>query len=232
MSNQKKFHILLAEDDRNLSKLLKNYLEAKGYKTSLYKDGQEALQGFLINPFDLCILDIMMPQKDGFSLAKEIRARNKEIPIIFLTAKSMHDDVIKGFKVGGDDFITKPFNMEELLARIEAVIRRTKADNAERSIYSIGRFQFDASRQTLTINDNTQKLTSRETQLLQLLAQYKNRVLDRRIALKEIWHHESHYNARNMDVYISKIRKILKQDPSVKLLNVHGTGFKLLVDQD
>ncbi len=230
MNSKKNIHILLAEDDRNLSKLLKNYLEAKGFKTSLYMDGQEALKGFLINPFDLCILDVMMPLKDGFSLATEIRGRNKEIPIIFLTAKSMHDDVIKGFGAGGDDYITKPFNMDELLARIEAVMRRTRGGNEQEPVYSIGKFRFDANQQTLTIDGNTKKLTSRETQLLQLLAQYKNKVLDRRKALKEIWHHESHYNARNMDVYISKIRKILKQDPAVKLLNVHGTGFKLLVD--
>jgi DNA-binding response OmpR family regulator len=225
MSNQK---ILLAEDDQNLSLILKNYLNAKGFDTRLYKNGEEALQGFWAEDFDFCIIDVMMPLKDGFTLASEIRKNDTEIPIIFLTAKSMHDDILKGFQVGGDDYLTKPFNMDELMARVKAVLKRTSSKESHSGIYKIGRFTFDSVQQKLTMEEQVYKLTSKENQLLKLLVENKNDILDRSTALKKIWHDDSYFNARSMDVYITKIRKYLKKDPQLELMNVHGTGFKLI----
>lgn len=227
--SEKKTRILLAEDDQNLSMLLKNYLEAKGYKTDLYKNGKEAIQGFKNYFYHLCIIDIMMPVKDGFTLASEIRKQNKEIPLIFLTAKSMHDDIMKGFQVGADDYLTKPFNMDELLARIQAIIKRTSKPENTSGIYKIGRFTFDSNHQKLVLDNDVQKLTSKENELLRLLVEHKNDILERDKALNEIWHDDSYFNARSMDVYITKIRKYLKKDPDIELMNVHGVGFKLLV---
>ncbi len=223
-----KLHILLAEDDQNLSLILKNYLEAKGFKADLYKNGQDAIQGFDTKGYDLCIIDVMMPVKDGFTLVSEIRKKDSKIPVIFLTAKSMHDDVMEGFRVGGDDYLTKPFNMDELLARINAVMKRSGSRKNSSGIYSIGKFSFDSNHQKLTMDGETQKLTSKESQLLTMLAEHKNDTLDRRKALREIWHDDSYFNARSMDVYITRIRKYLKKDPEIELINVHGTGFKLL----
>ncbi|MFO8087732.1 MAG: response regulator transcription factor [Bacteroidales bacterium] len=227
--SQQKTKVLLAEDDQNLSLLLKNYLDAKGFETDLYKNGKEALQGFKNGYHDLCIIDVMMPVKDGFTLASEIRKENKDIPMIFLTAKSMHDDIMKGFQVGGDDYLTKPFNMEELLARINAVLKRTAKPENPSGIYKIGKFTFDSNHQKLIIGKQEQKLTSKENQLLKLLVEHKNDILERNKALTEIWHDDSYFNARSMDVYITKIRKYLKKDPNIELMNVHGVGFKLLV---
>ncbi|MFO8055270.1 MAG: response regulator transcription factor [Bacteroidales bacterium] len=227
MSN-KETRVLLAEDDQNLSMILKDYLEAKGYVTSLYKNGQKAFQGYLQHSFDLCIIDIMMPVKDGFTLAREIRKQDTSIPIIFLTAKSMHDDIIKGFESGADDYLTKPFNMDELLARIKAIMKRSTKPKNMSGIYHIGRFTFDSTRHTLTAGKNVQKLTSKENELLVLLAEHKNQILDREKALREIWRDANYFNARSMDVYITKIRKYLKHDPQIELINIHGSGFKLL----
>ncbi|MFW6226679.1 MAG: response regulator transcription factor [Bacteroidota bacterium] len=226
--NDNKLQILLAEDDQNLSLILKNYLEAKGFKADLFKNGQEAIRGFENKAYDLCIIDVMMPVKDGFTLVSEIRKKDSRIPVIFLTAKSMHDDIMEGFRVGGDDYLTKPFNMDELLARINAVMKRSGTSKSSSGIYSIGKFTFDSNHQKLVLGDHKQKLTSKETQLLKMLAEHKNDILDRRKALREIWHDDSYFNARSMDVYITRIRKYLKKDPDIELINVHGTGFKLL----
>ena len=229
-----KTKILLAEDDRNLGMILRTYLEAKGYATRLCINGLEALETFNKEPFDFCVVDVMMPVKDGFTLARDIRKVDNQIPILFLTAKSLEEDKLKGFKSGGDDYITKPFSMDELLARIEAILRRsikTVDGKTEKGIFTVGTFIFDYNHQNLHVNDNDQKLTSKEAELLKILCEHVNQVVDRSFALNRIWQNDSYFNARSMDVYIAKIRKYLKEDPSVELINVHGIGFKL-VTQD
>jgi two-component system, OmpR family, response regulator len=228
-----KTKVLLAEDDKNLGSVLTSYLEAKGYPTTLCVNGQEAYLKFEKEPFDFVIIDVMMPIKDGFTLAKEIRETDKKIPILFLTAKSMQEDKLKGFALGADDYLTKPFSMEELLMRIKAIIRRTtesKALETSRNIYEIGKLQFDYNRQLLRYADEEQKLTSKESELLKMLCHNVNKVLDRSEALKEIWSDDSYFNARSMDVYVTKLRKYLKADPDVELINVHGIGFKLIIN--
>ena len=226
-----KIRILLAEDDENLGPLLKEYLQAKNYETDLVIDGEKAFKSFQKNLYDLCILDVMMPLKDGFTVAKEIRAINKDIPIMFLTAKSLKDDILHGFKIGADDYITKPFNMEELLFRIEAILRRTKADSkfTGETIYKLGKYTFDFQKQSLSSNEIVHKLTTKESELLKMLCDNINDVLERNYALKSIWEDDSYFNARSMDVYITKLRKYLKDEPSVEILNVHGKGFKLIL---
>jgi DNA-binding response OmpR family regulator len=228
----KEIKILLAEDDHNLGTILKAYLEAKGYPTKLYVNGKEALDAYLKEKFDFCILDVMMPVKDGFTLAKEIRKTDKKIPILFLTAKSMQEDRIEGLQLGADDYLTKPFSMEELLLRIKAIIRRSNSPaSADKSIFKLGTYVFDYTHQTLINGDEVQKLTSKEAELLKLLCENMNAVLDRTIALNRIWNDDSYFNARSMDVYIAKLRKYLKDDPTIELLNVHGVGFKLLTKE-
>jgi DNA-binding response OmpR family regulator len=225
--------LLLAEDDRNLGNILKNYLEAKGYATTLCVNGQEAVDTFSRKEFDFCILDIMMPLKDGFAAATEIRAINKKVPILFLTAKTLQEDKLKGFEIGADDYITKPFSMEELILRLQAILRRTDEPvrtSASENTYTIGIYTFDYNRQTLISRNREQKLTSKEAGLLKLLCTHANEVLDRSTALNEIWNDDSYFNARSMDVYIVKLRKYLKEDPRVELLNVHGVGFKLVMN--
>jgi len=229
-----RINILLAEDDKNLGNILKSYLEAKGLDVVLCANGEEALTSYKKDYFDFCILDVMMPVKDGYTLAKDIRVLDKKIPILFLTAKSMPEDVLEGFKVGGDDYITKPFSMEELLARMKAIIRRTTGlnpDTPKPTQYKVGRYVFEYNRQLLLIDGLEQKLTSKESELLHLLCDNVNKVLDRREALIKIWNDDSYFNARSMDVYIVKLRKYLKDDPSVELLNVHGIGFKLVINK-
>lgn len=223
--------ILLAEDDHNLGTILKAYLEAKGYPTKLFINGKEAYDAYTREKFDFCILDVMMPVKDGFTLAKEIRKTDKKIPILFLTAKSMQEDRIEGLQLGADDYLTKPFSMEELLLRIKAILRRATTTSGEQSVFNLGKYIFDYTHQTLTIKDNVQKLTSKEAELLKLLAENLNAILDRSIALNRIWNDDSYFNARSMDVYIAKLRKYLKDDPGIELLNVHGIGFKLLAKE-
>jgi len=222
--------ILLAEDDENLGIMLKNYLMAKAFETDLFEDGEKALEGFHKNQYDLCILDVMMPLKDGFTLAQEIRAKNKKVPIIFLTARSMQDDVLEGFKIGGDDYITKPFNMDELLFRIEAIMRRMKTDEPSNSnIFALGKIIFDSQKQTLQSDETSYKLTTKESELLKLLCDNANQVLERNYALRTIWEDDNYFNARSMDVYITKLRKYFKDEPGVEILNVHGRGFKLVI---
>lgn len=228
MSNT--MRVLLAEDDRNLGNILKSYLEAKGFETTLCINGEEAFNAYKKENFDFCIVDVMMPVKDGFTLAKEIRSMDKKIPILFLTAKSLPEDKLKGFEVGGDDYLTKPFSMEELLARMKAITRRTDQNKKgeKDNFYTIGRYLFDFNRQILSFKGKEHKLTSKEADLLHLLCENKNDVLDRSYALNKIWFDDSYFNARSMDVYIAKLRKYLKNDPDVELLNVHGVGFKLI----
>jgi len=229
--DETKAKILLAEDDENLGMLLREYLTAKGYDTNLYKDGEQALEGFQSGTFDLCILDVMMPKMDGFTLAKNIRKSNKTIPFLFLTAKSMKEDVLEGFSLGADDYMTKPFSMEELLFRMQAILRRTGQKTADEDVweFEIGDFTFDAQKQTLTIDGNVQKLTTKENDLLKLLCENKNDLLERNYALKQIWSEDSYFNARSMDVYITKLRKYLKPDTSIQILNIHGKGYKLII---
>ncbi len=226
--------ILLAEDDPNLGTILKAYLEAKGFGVKLFINGDDALKAFLKEPFEFCILDVMMPIKDGFTLAKDIRRIDKNVPILFLTAKNMQEDVIEGFKVGADDYLTKPFSMEELLLRINAISRRavpSKNQESYKTFYHIGKYTFDFSRQVLSIDGEDLKLTSKESSLLKMLCDKMNDVLDRSLALKRIWLDDNYFNARSMDVYIAKLRKYLKKDPTVELLNVHGKGFKLIAGE-
>ena len=226
--------ILLAEDDHNLGNLLRNYLDAKGFITTLCVNGQEAAETFHQKEFDFCILDIMMPLKDGYAVAQEIRAANPKIPILFLTAKSLQEDKLKGFEIGADDYLTKPFSMEELIFRIQAIVRRsedlTKPPEPQ-GVFRIGNYTFDFNRQVLTILGKEKKLTSKEADLLRLLCQRGTDVLTRSDALREIWHDDSYFNARSMDVYIVKLRKYLKEDPNVELINVHGVGFKLIMNK-
>lgn len=223
--------ILLVEDDESLGALLKEYLLAKGYDAELCINGEKGYKAFINSFFDICILDVMMPVKDGFTLAKEIRMINSDIPIIFLTAKAMKEDILEGFKIGADDYLTKPFNMDELLVRIEAVLRRSKKlqDDVLEEVVKIGKYIFDTNKQTLTIGDKTAKLTTKENELLKLLCSNTNKVLDRDYALRSIWSDSTYFNARSMDVYITKLRKYLKGDPGIEIMNIHGKGFKLLV---
>ena len=222
--------ILLAEDDNNLGILLRNYLTAKNYETVLFINGSLALEAFPAGSFNLCILDIMMPEMDGITLAREIRLTNENIPIIFLTAKSQKEDVIEGFKSGADDYITKPFSMEELLYRIEAILRRvyTPGVNKKDDSYTIGGYTFDPLTQILVYQDLSIKLTTKESELLELLCRQGNEILERNFALKTIWIDDNYFNARSMDVYITRLRKYFRQDPLVKILNVHGRGYKLI----
>ena len=232
MENEK-IKILLAEDDRNLGTILRTYLEAKGFAPRLCVNGVEALEVFSKESFDFCVVDLMMPLKDGFALAKDIRKVDNQIPILFLTAKSLEEDKLKGFQAGGDDYLTKPFSMEELLARIEAILRRsakTTDGKTDKGTFTFGNFVFDYNHQNLHLNGADQKLTSKEAELLKILCEHENQVVDRSFALNRIWQNDSYFNARSMDVYIAKIRKYLKDDPSVELINVHGIGFKLVTE--
>lgn len=223
--------ILLAEDDENLGSLLREYLIAKNFKTNLFVNGELALDGFKKEKYDICILDVMMPKMDGFTLAREIKKINVNVPFIFLTAKSLKDDVIEGFSLGADDYMTKPFSMEELLFRIKAILRRSnhnnKSDSNEK--YIIGEYEFDSQKQILKHADKEHKLTTKESDLLKLLCNNMNNVLERNFALKTIWQEDSYFNARSMDVYITKLRKYLKEDSSIQILNIHGKGYKLIV---
>ena len=229
-----KTRILLVEDDPSLGPLLQEYLDAKGFETKLADDGKKGGDLFFKGSYDLLLLDVMMPVKDGITLAKEIRVTDKNVPIIFLTAKSMKEDTIEGFGAGADDYITKPFSMEELLARVTAVLRRTnkiRSSESEEVNFKIGKFQFNSEKQILQHNGIEQKLTTKESQLLRLLCVHQNDVLDRTFALKSIWQDDNYFNGRSMDVYIAKLRKYLKDDSKVEIINIHGKGFKLLINQ-
>ena len=220
----------MAEDDSNLGLLLKNYLSAKNYETHLSVNGVQALEAYSKNSYELCILDIMMPEMDGITLAKEIRKINSDAPIIFLTAKNQNEDIIEGFRSGADDYITKPFSMEELLYRIKAISRRSAGTSEikKEEFYTIGGYTFDPLKQLLVYGDQSINLTTKESELLELLCRHGNEILERNFALKNIWIDDNYFNARSMDVYITRLRKYLTKDPSVKILNVHGRGYKLI----
>lgn len=225
-----KTKILLCEDDENLGMLLREYLQAKGYDVILMPDGEAGYQTFMNEKIDLCILDVMMPKKDGFSLAHDIRKINGIVPIVFLTAKSLKEDVLEGFKIGADDYITKPFSMEELTFRIEAIMRRISVKkNKSGNEYRLGKMIFDTQKQVLIVDDKQIKLTTKESELLTLLVQNSNNMLERNYALKTIWVEDNYFNARSMDVYITKLRKLLKFDPNVEIINIHGKGYKLVI---
>jgi DNA-binding response OmpR family regulator len=226
----KKTTILLAEDEENMGSLLEAYLNARGYQADLYPDGEKAFRGFCNKKYDLCILDIMMPKKDGFTLAHEIRQIDTSIPIIFLTAKAMQEDVLEGFSSGADDYMTKPFSIEELQMRIEAVMRRTHNTQVdpEQDVFELSNYTFHYTKQVLIIDHEEIKLTSKEADLLRLLCLNRNHVLDRNSALFSIWNDDSYFNARSMDVYITKLRKYFCGDPTIQIINIRGKGFKLI----
>ncbi|MFV0471529.1 MAG: response regulator transcription factor [Paludibacteraceae bacterium] len=230
--NEEKVKILLCEDDENLGMLLREYLQTKGYDADLQPDGEAGYRAFTRSKYDLCVLDVMMPKKDGFALAADIRAMNADVPIIFLTAKSMKEDILQGFKLGADDYLSKPFSMEELLYRIESILRRVRGKRHKDVIsYQIGNYLFDNQKQTLELNGEVKKLTTKESELLSLLAANGNNILERNYALKTIWVDDNYFNARSMDVYITKLRKLLKDDSNVAIINIHGKGYKLIMPQ-
>jgi DNA-binding response OmpR family regulator len=226
---EEKLRILLCEDDENLGMLLREYLQAKGYSADLFPDGEAGYKAFVKGKYDLCVLDVMMPKKDGFTVAQEVRTVNPEIPIIFLSARSLKEDILSGFKIGADDYITKPFSMEELVFRIEAILRRVRGKkDKDVTMYRLGEFTFDTQKQTLLIGDKSTKLTTKESELLSLLCAHANEILERNYALKSIWIDDNYFNARSMDVYITKLRKHLREDPSIEIINIHGKGYKLI----
>lgn len=228
---EKKLSILLAEDDANLGQLLSAYLKSKGFDVTLADDGQMALDTFNNNRnFNFCIFDVMMPKMDGFSLAKEIRELDKKIPILFLTAKDLKEDKLEGFAVGADDYLTKPFSMEELLARITAISRRVVVDETESTgELFVGSIKYEPELRLLHTEGEAKKLTTKENQLLELLVKNKNEILDRQATLRAVWGDDNYFNGRSMDVYIAKLRKLLKEDANIEIMNIHGKGFKLLV---
>lgn len=228
--------ILLVEDDPNLGLLLQDYPQLKGkFDVVLCVDGDEGLRAFTKQDFDLCILDVMMPKKDGFTLGKEIRKINQDVPIIFATAKAMMEDKASAYDLGGDDYITKPFRIEELLLRINALLKRVQSkDGSDNAVpltnFEIGDYVFDYTTQLIHYKGQIQKLSTKEAELLKLLCLKKNAVLTREEALLSIWHDDNYFNGRSMDVFLSKLRKYLREDPKVEILNVHGKGYKLLVN--
>ncbi|MBL7903386.1 MAG: response regulator transcription factor [Bacteroidales bacterium] len=224
-----KAKILLVEDDLNLSAVLCDYLDMLDYETTLSADGEDGLEKFREGDFDLCLLDVMLPKKDGYSLAGEIRQLNDQVPLVFLTARGLNEDRIAGFRAGCDDYITKPFSSEELALRIEAILKRCMQRTAYKTnnVISIGKYRFDASNLVLSYNGSEQGLTPKEAALLRLLCNYRNSLLPRETALKEIWGDSDYFIGRSMDVFIARLRKYLRHDPAVAIQNVHGSGFKL-----
>lgn len=230
MSKQKA--ILLAEDDENLGQLLQTFLKAKGFHVDLARNGKQAYERFAEGHFDFCIFDVMMPEMDGFTLAKEVRQIDPKTPILFLTAKSMKEDKLEGFSTGADDYMTKPFMMEELVARVQAIMRRTGTEeNEDEETQQIGSIRYEPVSRILHLKEEQKKLTTKEGQLLNLLCKTRNDVLDRQAALRAIWGDDNYFNGRSMDVYIAKLRKLLKEDERIEIMNIHGKGFKLIVHE-
>ena len=228
--------VLLVEDDPNFGTVLKDYLTLNDFDVTLAKDGLEGLIMFKNNDYDICILDVMMPRKDGFSLAKDIRATNTDIPIVFLTAKTMKEDVLKGYQVGADDYLNKPFDSEVLLYKINAILQR-KGDSSDENEdiieFNIGKFHLNTNLRHLTFEDGSvQKLSPKENKLLRLLAIHVNDLMPRELALTKIWRDDNYFTSRSMDVYIAKLRKYLKLDPNVEIVNIHGEGFRLIVKEE
>ena len=228
----KKIKILLVEDDPNFGSILKSYLELADYDVILKKDGKQGLAAFHMFRFDICILDIMMPEMDGFTLAREIRKSDKQVPFIFLTAKSLKEDMLEGFRIGADDYLTKPFDSEVLLYKISAILKRNSLSLSipeEPTEFRIGGFRFNSQLRTLTTGDNVHTLSPKEAELLKLLCSSKNGILSRKDALLKIWGTDDYFTTRSMDVFIARLRKFLKADPSVEILNIHGNGFRLVI---
>ncbi len=223
--------ILLVEDDDSFGYILKEYLEINDFQVTWAKDGEEGLKTFEQGVYDLCILDVMMPLKDGYTLAKEIQDHDPDVPFIFLTAKALKIDKLKGFRLGCDDYVVKPIDEELFIARVKAIIKRTAPDaengNGKTTTHRIGKYLFDYTNQALIVDSNVQRLTTKEAKLLQLLCEKKNQVLDRNKALKLVWGESDFFNRKSMDVFIHKLRKYLEEDPTVKITNVHGKGFIL-----
>ncbi|MDA0176868.1 MULTISPECIES: response regulator transcription factor [Mesoflavibacter] len=234
MEEQQK-RILLVEDDPNFGTVLKDYLTMNDYEVTHAKNGMEGFEKFKRGDFDLCILDVMMPYKDGFTLAKEIREKNEDIPIVFLTAKAMKEDVLKGYKVGADDYLNKPFDSEVLLMKIKAIMQRKATDSladSKQFEFKIGDFDLNSKLRFLTYKDQEPiKLSPKENELLRLLALHENDLMPRELALTKIWRDDNYFTSRSMDVYIAKLRKYLKVDPNVEILNIHGEGFRLVINQ-
>jgi two-component system, OmpR family, response regulator len=232
---KEKYKILLVEDDPNLSLVLQDYLEMLGYEINTCYNGEEGFAAFNKNKYDLCIFDVMMPKKDGFSLAEDVRKLDKNIPIIFLTAKSFKEDRIKGFQSGCDDYITKPFSTEELNYRIQAILRRTTArqdkPSEDQLVFKFGIFTFDSQNMILASEKNEHHLTRKESELLKVLCQNTNQLLTRENALNTVWGDDDYFIGRSMDVFITKLRKYLKDDPRISITNVHGIGFKFNVEE-
>ena len=223
-------NILLVEDNETLGYILKEYLELKSFSVQLAVDGVQGLKFFKKKGFDLCILDVMMPEKDGFSLAKEIKVLDPDMPLIFLTAKSLKVDVLKGFDLGADDYIVKPVEEEELVARVKAVLRRTREVEPSETMYEIGDYVFDFQNQKLRIKESERQLTEREAKVLQLLCNHKGKLLSRQKVLKSVWNNSDYFTRRSMDVFISRLRKYLSDDPAIQITNVYGSGF-ILTDE-
>ena len=226
----KKSKILLCEDDTNLGMVLKNYLELNDYEVTLERDGRLGLAAFQREKYDICLLDVMMPNMDGFTLAEEIRDVDPDIPLFFLSAKTMKDDIIQGYKLGADDYITKPFDSEVLLLKIKAILKRNEEDNriSDNIEFDLGRFHFNPKLRELKHDELTQTLSPKENELLKMLAEHKNDLLPRERALKKIWGSDTYFNGRSMDVYIAKLRKYLKDDTNIEIVNIHGNGFRLV----
>lgn len=228
--------ILLVEDDPNFGIVLKDYLSMNDFDVVLAKNGMEGFEKFRKDNFDLCILDVMMPYKDGFTLAKEIREKNENVPIIFLTAKTMKEDVLKGYKVGADDYLNKPFDSEVLLAKIQSIISRKSVDSiadSKQFEFTIGKFHLNSKLRFLTYEDDEPiKLSPKENELLRLLALHENDLMPRELALTKIWRDDNYFTSRSMDVYIAKLRKYLKKDEDVEILNIHGEGFRLVIKNE
>ncbi|MDX2047429.1 MAG: response regulator transcription factor [Chitinophagaceae bacterium] len=223
--------VLLCEDDTNLGMVLKNYLELNDYDVVLERDGRLGLAAFQREKFDLCLLDVMMPHVDGFTLAEDIRDINPDVPLFFLSAKTMKEDIIQGYKLGADDYITKPFDSEVLLLKIKAILKRNEELNKESANieFDLGKYHFNPKLRELSVDGKTQTLSPKENELLKMLSEYKNDLLPREIALKKIWGSDTYFNGRSMDVYIAKLRKYLREDPTIEIVNIHGNGFRLVV---
>lgn len=230
MTSKNKNKILLVEDDPNFGSVLKNYLELNDYNVNLCIDGNAGYDQFVTGKYDLCILDVMMPRKDGFTLAREIREKDIQVPIIFLTAKTMKEDMLTGFQSGADDYLTKPFDSEVLLYKLKAILKRSsdRFHDKTRKEFQIGKFHFNHDHRVVKFEEQNFKLSPKEADLLQLLCIYKNELLPRQKALKEIWGEDNYFNARSMDVFITKLRKYFKDDPLIDIINIHGKGFRLI----
>ncbi len=229
---RKQQKIFLVEDDLSFGSVLRSYLELNDYSVEWVDDGKNAMERFRKASWDICILDIMLPNVDGFTIAEEIRKINSKVPVIFLTAKKLKEDQLKGYGVGADDYITKPFDTDILLCKIKAILSRGELSLPEKDIYEIGRFIFNSKLRVLTIGDKELKMSPKEGQLLEMLAQNPNGLISREVALKKIWGSDDYFTARSMDVYITKLRKYLSDDPSLNIKNIHGSGFQLTISGD